>query len=86
MNSPLDRLKSVTKQANTAQETRALYSQFISIMRDQGWSDSDVNEYAQSIGVLMGKDDKAALSLFPEGLYETANEARESAKTHWRTA
>ncbi len=84
MNSPLDRLRQVTKQANATDETRRLYANYVQSRRDNGWTDSDVSEYAASVKVLMGSDDQAALSLFPAGIYATASEARESAKSFWR--
>lgn len=87
MNSPLDRLRQATKQANQANqtdETRELYSRYIASRREQGWSDGDVKEYAQNISVLMGQDDAKALDLFPAGLYATAADAREGAIRFWR--
>lgn len=86
MNSPLDRLRNVKQAANEADETRELYSRFVSTMREQGWTDEDVQEYADGVRVLMGKDDQAALNLFPADLYSTAEEARQSARTMWRKA
>lgn len=84
MNSPLDRLRNARQQANSADETRELYAKFIAAMREQGWTEADVSEYAESIRVLMGKDDHAALSLFPAGLYETADQARSAAIQTWK--
>lgn len=86
MNSPLDRLRQATKQANQTDETRELYARYIASRREQGWNDADVQEYAQNISVLMGKDDAKALDLFPAGLYSTAAEAREGAIQYWREA
>lgn len=86
MNSPLDRLRQATKQANQTDETRELYSRYIASRREQGWSDEDVKDYAQSISVLMGQDDAKALELFPSGLYATAADAREGAIQFWRAA
>lgn len=82
--SALDRLKKVKQQANASEDTRALYSRFIVQMREQGWSDADVAEYAGNVKTLMGNDDQASLSLFPVGLFESAQAARESASMCWR--
>jgi len=83
MNSPLDRLRMVKQQAVSADETRELYSRFIASMRSQGWTDTDVSEYAASVRILMGKDDEAAMNLFPAGLYLSAEHARSSARECW---
>lgn len=65
---------------------RELYSRFIETMRSQGWTDADVADYAEQIRILMGKDDEAATALFPDGLYETAAEARNAAVQYWSNA
>ena len=84
MSNPLDRLRGVKEQADSADDTRRAYQQFINHARTVlGWSDADVAEYAESIKVLMGNDDAAALALFPDGLYKSAEEARKAAVKYW---
>ena len=63
---------------------REQYRKFIAAMRRQGWSDADVKEYSESIGVLMGEDDTAALALFPAGTYANAEDARAEARKFWK--
>jgi len=63
---------------------REQYRKFIAAMRRQGWTDSDVKEYSESIGVLMGEDDTAALALFPAGTYPYAEAARSDARKFWK--
>ena len=62
------------------------YRNFIAAMRRQGWSYADVKEYSESIGVLMGDDDKKALALFSAGTYATAEDARTDARKFWKEA
>ena len=62
---------------------RANYRDCMVAMREQGWSDSDVKEYGESIAVLMGDDDEKALALFPAGTYATAAYARQGAAVFW---
>lgn len=62
---------------------REQYRKFIAAMRQQGWSDADVKEYSESIGILMANDDQAALALFPAGTYATAEDARTYARKFW---
>jgi len=84
MSNPLDRLRGVKEQADSADDTRRAYQRFINHARQHlGWTDADVSEYAESIKALMGKDDAAALALFPDGLYKTAEEARQAAVKYW---
>jgi len=63
---------------------REQYKSFVSSMRRQGWTDSDVKEYSESIGVLMANDDQAALALFPAGTYPDAESARADARKFWK--
>lgn len=63
---------------------REQYRKFIAAMRQQGWSDADVKEYSESIGVLMANDDKAALALIPAGTYPDAESARADARKFWK--
>ena len=63
---------------------RANYRDFMAAMRREGWSDSDVKEYSENIGVLMAEDDAAALPLFPAGTYATAEDARSDVRKFWR--
>ncbi len=62
---------------------REQYRKFIAAMSHQGWSDADVKEYSESIGILMANDDKKALALFPAGTYATAEDARTDARKFW---
>jgi len=84
MSNPLDRLRGVKQQADTADDSRRAYQRFIQSRRDDGWSENDIAEYSNSIKTLMGPDDEAALALFPDGLYKTAEEARRWAVEYWR--
>lgn len=63
---------------------REQYRKFIAAMRQQGWSDADVKEYSESIGILMANDDQAALALFPAGTYPDAESARADARKFWK--
>ena len=65
-------------------DARANFRDCMSAMRCQGWTDSDVKEYSESIGVLMGEDDTAALALFPAGTYPYAEAARSDARKFWK--
>ncbi len=65
-------------------DARANYRDCMAAMRQQGWSDADVKEYSESIGVLMGEDDTAALALFPAGTYANAEDARAEARKFWK--
>lgn len=81
---PLARLAAVNAKADAEDQDRKNFRRFIADMRDYGqWSDEDVADYMGKIKVLMGKDDEAALDLFPGGLYQTADEAREGARVFW---
>ena len=83
-NNPLERLMSAKVKANSDDADRRNYQSFITAMRDDGWTDSDVAEYAENIKVLMGKDDDKAMELFPHGLYANATEARQMAREFWK--
>ena len=63
---------------------REQYKNFVSAHRRQGWTDSDVKEYSESIGILMANDDQAALALFPAGTYPDAEAARSDARKFWK--
>ena len=83
----MDRLRTVRKQAESQDEARVLFRRYIAIAREHfAWTDADVAEYSQAIKVLMGKDDAAALDLYPEGVFATAAEARKGAVDFWRAA
>lgn len=69
--------------AKSRADSRANFDRFISGRRAAGWSDSDVAEYRDSVRVLMGDDDAAALSLFPAGTYQSAEQARLAARAYW---
>lgn len=75
-NSAMSRLSAAKEKA----DARANYAMFIA---STGWSQDDINEYAESTKVLMGDDDAAALALFPVGTYETAEQARSDARRYW---
>ena len=79
MTNPLDRLASAKAKA----DTRANFDQFIEGRRATGWADYDVAEYRESIRILMGNDDAAALALFPAGTYQTVEQARQGAREFW---
>lgn len=72
--------------AKSKADARGNFERFIAGRRASGWSDSDVAEYRESIRVLMGSDDTAALALFPVGTYQTAEQARQAAREYWATA
>ena len=65
---------------------REQYKNFVSAQRRQGWTNSDVKEYSESIGILMANDDKAALALFPACTYPDAESARADARKFWKEA
>lgn len=69
--------------AKSKADARANFERFIAGRRADGWTDSDVAEYRESIRVLMGDDDAAALALFPAGTYATAEQARQGAREYW---
>lgn len=77
-------LKSERTGAMNYDEARELFRKFIVKAKRNGWSESDVREYTDSIKVLMGSDDAAAQALFPVGLYPSADAARASAVEYWR--
>jgi len=82
---PMERLEAVRRQAEAADEAREHYARFLAFQRDQnGWSPDEMADYKAKIGVLMGKDDAAALALFPDGAYRTADDARQGARDFWR--
>lgn len=83
-NNPLERLMSAKVKADSDDAARRNYQSFINAMRSEGWTESDINEYADNIKVLMGSDDDKAMALFPHGLYANADEARNMAKECWK--
>lgn len=86
MSNPLDRLRNVKQKAESTDEARALYRNFIAYSkRYMGWTDVDESEYVESIKILMGKNDTEALALFPDGVYPSANAAREAAIEYWKS-
>lgn len=64
-------------------DSRGNFESFIAGRRAAGWTEADIAEYTESIRVLMGDDDAAALALFPVGTYQTAEQARQDARAHW---
>lgn len=69
--------------AKAKADARTNFEHFIAARRADGWTDSDVAEYRESIRVLMGDDEAAALALFPAGTYATAEQARHGAREYW---
>lgn len=69
--------------AKAKADARANFERFIAGRRAAGWSDPDVADCRESIRVLMGDDDAAALALFPAGTYQSAEQARQSAREYW---
>ena len=85
MSDLLAKLDATKRQANTAEAARENYARFLAFQRDEnGWTAAECADYKAKIGVLMGRDDAAALALFPDGLYRTADEAREGARIFWQ--
>lgn len=83
---PLDRLRNVKEKADSTDSDRRNYARFISDMGEFGkWSEEDVSWYADQIKTLMSGDDSAAMALFPAGIYQSANEAREGARNFWKS-
>ncbi len=82
---PMARLAEVNAKADAEDQDRRNFKRFIDDMKEYGqWSDVDVADYTNRIKVLMGKDDAAAIELFHEGAYATAEEARQGARTFWK--
>lgn len=80
--SALDNLQAAKAKA----DARASFDRFIESRRAAGWSAADIAEYRESIRILMGDDDAAALALFPPGTYQTAAQARQAARDYWNAA
>ncbi len=72
--------------AKAKADARSNFERFIEGRRAAGWSVHDVAEYRESVRVLMGDDDAAALALFPPGIYQSADQARQAAREFWRAA
>jgi hypothetical protein len=81
---PLERLAATKAKADSSQADRRGYMRFIRDMRENGWTDEEVDEYAATVKVIMGSDDQAAMDLYPAGVFSNATEVREAAKTFWR--
>lgn len=64
-------------------DSRANFENFIAGRRAAGWTEADIADYTESISVLMGDDEAAALALYPAGTYETAEQARQGARAYW---
>jgi hypothetical protein len=69
--------------AKARADSRTNFEAFVAGRRVAGWTEADVAEYRESIRVLMGSDDAAALALFPPGTYRTAEQARQAAMSYW---
>lgn len=72
--------------AKARADSRANFERFIAGRRAAGWNDADIAEYTESIRVLMGNDDAAALAVFPPGTYPMAEHARQAAREYWAAA
>ena len=82
----IERLKKITKQADSKEQDRIDYQKFIALMcRVHGWTEACVAEYRELVSVLMGKDDAKALALYEDGLFSSAEEARQSARDFWKS-
>ena len=82
---PLARMQQMRSQSEAAEAARENYARFLAFQRDENsWTAAECADYKAKIGVLMGRDDAAALALFPDGLYRTAEEAREGARIFWQ--
>lgn len=85
MPNPLARMEALRQQSEVNEAARENYARFLVFQRDSnGWTEQEIADYKAKIKVLMGKDDAAALDLFPAGFYKTADEARQSARTFWQ--
>ena len=83
--SALARLRAINQTADAQGEARRLYARFVDTLRRHfGMTDDEADGYASAVKILMGKDDDAALNLFPPGLYASADAARQSAIECWR--
>lgn len=71
--------------AKARADSRANFEEFIAGRRAAGWTEADITAYTESIRMLMGDDDAAALALFPAGTYESAEQARQGAREFWAT-
>jgi hypothetical protein len=81
-----DKLNAVKRSADETANAREHYAAFLAFMRDEaGWSPEEVADYKAKIGILMGKDDEAAMALFPPGVFENAEQARAGARTFWKS-
>lgn len=87
MSNPLDRLRGVKEKADTTDETRRLYQRFVTKAKNiMGWSETDVAEYAELVKTIMTGSDDAVMSLYPSGLFNSADDARQAAVTYWSAA
>ena len=83
----IDRLRAIKRTADGSNQARRDYAKFMQFAADvMGWSENDQVEYRQQIGVLMNGSDEQVLALFPEGLYKSAEEARQGAAEYWKRA
>jgi hypothetical protein len=76
---PLERLLQAKTKATNEHADRENFRSFVETLPE-----SDAREYTENIRVLMGTDDAAALALFPESLYATAEAARAGARLFWK--
>lgn len=72
--------------AKAKADARTNFDRFVACRRAAGWTEADVAVYRDSIRILMGDDDAAALALFPPGAYASAEQARQAAREYWVAA
>ena len=84
--SPIEKLQQVRQAANGKTEAVELYKRFILCARKvMDWSDADISEYLAQAKILMRGSDAEVLALYPAGLYQSANEARQGAIDYWKS-
>lgn len=85
MANALDRLRALKQSADDKQEVRRNYQRFINGMRDyRGWSQSDIDEYAASVKIIMSGTEEEVMALYPAGMYGSAKEIRDAAENFWK--
>lgn len=83
--SAVERMALMRQKAEQKDHVRALFARFMRRVAGE-WSASDIEEYKASVSVLMNGSDADVLALFPSGLYETADQARDSAAAFWKVS
>lgn len=83
---PLERMAMMRAKSEESDQLRQDYARFTRLAAELlGWNPADLAEYRDQIAVLMKGSDEEVLALFPEGLYASAEEARQGAATYWRS-